>query len=207
MITSIVFQNYTLISKGSQLPACLLRMKCYDRVSRTLLCTAADHPRDLTAEQLPRGPGSFRVSWTPPASLANLTGYHIYYSGAGDSGNMDVGASATEVTIDNCTAGVTYTITLVALSPHLPSPMVGPVTVTLGEANRQCCMCWTNITIHLVYSLTVVIIEIGWWPNLWNPPKDGEFESHKWYRIVWSNLVQEIQLGLCGWIQLSASIH
>ena len=94
--------------------------------------------------------------------MANLTGYRIYYSGADDSGSMDVGASATEVTIDNCTAGVTYTITLVALSPHLPSPMVGPITVTLGEANRQCYMCWTNITIHLVYSLTVVIIEIGW---------------------------------------------
>ena len=46
---------------------------------------------------------------------------------------MDVGASATDITIDNRTAGVTYTITMVALSPHLPSPVVGPVTVTLGE--------------------------------------------------------------------------
>ena len=94
---------------------------------------AADSPTGLTAERLPQEPGSFRVSWTPPASLANLTGYHIYYSGAGDSGSVDVGASTTEVTIDNRTAGVTYTITMVALSPHLPSPVVGPVTVTLGE--------------------------------------------------------------------------
>ena len=73
------------------------------------------------------------MSWIPPASLANLTGHRIYYSGAGDSGSMDVGAPTTEVTVDNRTAGVTYTITMVALSPHLPSPMVGPVTVTLGE--------------------------------------------------------------------------
>ena len=65
--------------------------------------------------------------------MANLTGYHIYYSGADDSGSRDVGASATDITIDNRTAGVTYTITMVALSPHLPSPVVGPVTVTLGE--------------------------------------------------------------------------
>ena len=72
----------------------------------------------MAAEQLQREPGSFRVAWTPPASLANLTGYHIYYSGADDSGSMDVGASATEVTIDNRTAGVTYTITIVALSPN-----------------------------------------------------------------------------------------
>ena len=46
---------------------------------------------------------------------------------------MDVGASATEVTIDNRMVGVTYNITMVALSSHLPSPVVGPVTVTLGE--------------------------------------------------------------------------
>ena len=100
-----------------------------------LLCTAADSPTDLTAEQLPEKPGSFRVSWTPPASLTNLTGYRIHYSGADDSGSMDVGASATEVTIDNRTAGVTYTITTVALSLHLPSPVVGPVTIRLGENN------------------------------------------------------------------------
>ena len=98
---------------------------------------AADSPTNLTAEQLPEEPESLRVSWTPPASLANLTGYHIYYSGADDSGSVDVDASATEVTIDNCTAGVTYTITMVALSPHLPSPVVGPVAVTLGE-DRHC---------------------------------------------------------------------
>ena len=96
----------------------------------------------MTAEQLPQEPRSFRVSWTPTASLANLTGYHIYYSGANDSGSVDVGASATDITIDNRTAGVTYTITMVALSPHLPSPVVGPVNVTLpGEycaSNRHC---------------------------------------------------------------------
>ena len=110
-------------------------MKCYDTVSRTILCTAADHPTDLTVERLPQEPGSFRVSWTPPASLTNLTGYRVYYSGADDSGSMDVGASTTEVTIDNRTAGVTYSITMVALSPQLPSPVVGPVTITLGKYN------------------------------------------------------------------------
>ena len=98
------------------------------------LCTAADHPTGLTVQRLPREPGSFRVTWNPPASLTNLTGYRIYYSGADDSGSMDVGASATEVAIDNRTAGVTYTITMVALSPHLPSPVVGTTNVTLpGE--------------------------------------------------------------------------
>ena len=97
------------------------------------LCSAADSPTDLTAEKLPEEPGSFRVSWTPPASSANLTGYRIYYSGANDSGSRDVGASATNITMDNRTAGVTYTITMVALSPHLPSPVVGPAKVIPGE--------------------------------------------------------------------------
>ena len=97
------------------------------------LYAAVDRPTGLTAEQLPQESGSFRVSWTPPASLANLTGYRVYYSGAGDSGSIDVGASTTEVTIDNRIAGVTYSITMVALSPHLPSPVVGPVSVILGE--------------------------------------------------------------------------
>ena len=97
------------------------------------MCTAADPSTDLTTEGLPHKPGSFRVSWTPPTSLTNLTGYHIYYSGADDSGSVDVDAPATEVTIDNRMAGMTYSITMVALSPHLPSPVVGPVSVTLGE--------------------------------------------------------------------------
>ena len=96
------------------------------------LCTAADHPTDLTAELVPRESGSFRVSWTPPASLTNLTGYHIHYSGASGSGSVDVGASATEVTINDNKTSVTYTITLVALSPHLPSPAVN---VTLPGEN------------------------------------------------------------------------
>ena len=47
---------------------------------------------------------------------------------------MDVGASVTSITIDNRSASVTYIVTMVALSPHLPSPVIGPVNVTLpGE--------------------------------------------------------------------------
>ena len=76
-----------------------------------------------------------------------MTGYRIYYNGADDSGSMDVGASATEVTIGDHTAGVTYIITMVALSPHLSSPVVGPVTVTLGE-DRECVnLCSTDIAV------------------------------------------------------------
>ena len=98
------------------------------------LCTAADHPTGLTTERLQQDSTSFRVLWTPPAFLANLTGYRIYYSGANDSGSVDVDPLATNVTIEDRITGVTYNITMVALSPHLPSPVIGPVTVTPGES-------------------------------------------------------------------------
>ena len=108
-------------------------MSNYDNPVHCFLVTAAESPFDFTVEQPLQDPESFKVSWTPPAFLTNLTGYRIYYSGADDSGSMVVGASATEVTIDNRKLGVAYTITMVALSPHLPSPMVGPISFILGE--------------------------------------------------------------------------
>ena len=108
-------------------------MSNYDNIVHCFLGTAAESPFDLTVEQPLQEPGSFRVSWTPPASPADLTGYRIYYSGADDSGSVDVGSSATNITIDNRIVGVTYSIIMVALSPHLPSPVVGPVNVLLGE--------------------------------------------------------------------------
>ena len=59
----------------------------------------------------------------------------MYWSGGEgyDSGNMSVGAEDRTVTITGHTPGLTYNITIVALSGHLPSPTVGAVTVTLGE--------------------------------------------------------------------------
>ena len=67
-----------------------------------------------------------------------MTGYRVYWSGGGgcDSGNMSVGAGDTAVTITGLTPGLTYNVTIVALSDHLPSPVVGPVMVTLGETHN-----------------------------------------------------------------------
>ena len=47
---------------------------------------------------------------------------------------MDVGASTTEYTITNLVVNDTYIITLVALSKHLPSAIVGPEIVIPGIA-------------------------------------------------------------------------
>ena len=67
-----------------------------------------------------------------------MTGYQVYWSrvGGSDSDNMSVGAGDTVVTITGLTPRLTYSVTIVALSDHLPSPIVGAVTVALGEPNK-----------------------------------------------------------------------
>ena len=69
---------------------------------------------------------SIRVSWTPPDSGPSVTGYRVYYRTVRDQGSVDVGASTTEYTITSLVVNDTYIITLVALSEHLPSAIVGP---------------------------------------------------------------------------------
>ena len=90
-------------------------MRNHDTPVHCFLGTAAESPFDFTVEQPLQDPGSFKVSWTPLASSADLTGYRIYSSGANDSGSVVVGASTTEVTIDSRKPGVTYSITMRAL--------------------------------------------------------------------------------------------
>ena len=94
------------------------------------LTPAAGTPTNLNATQA--GPNSIRVSWTP---VVTVVGYRVYWSVGGryDSGNISVGAEDIAVTITGRTPGLTYNITIVALSDHLPSSTVGAVMVTLGE--------------------------------------------------------------------------
>ena len=76
-----------------------------------------------------------------------MTGYQVYWSGDGgaDSGNIGVEAEDTAVTITDRIPGLTYNITMVALSDHLPSPAVGAVMVTLSKSRSVGCMCHTDI--------------------------------------------------------------
>ena len=104
--------------------------------SNSLMCslfhpTAAGVPSNVFA--VLAGLTSFTVSWTAPSSGANVTGYRIYWSGGSDQGSVDANATDDAVTISGLSHGLTYTISMVALSVQLPSPVVGPVTVTLGE--------------------------------------------------------------------------
>ena len=93
--------------------------------------TGANSPTNLTAEH--ENTTSIRVSWTPPVSGSTVTGYWIYYQTVGSQGSVDVGASTTEYTITNLVVNDTYIITLVALSEHLPSAIVGPEIVIPGK--------------------------------------------------------------------------
>ena len=92
--------------------------------------TAAGSPTNLNAVQV--NLTSFGVSWTQPATV---TGYQVYWSGDGgyDSGNMSMGADDRTVLVTDRIPGLTYNITILALSDHLPSAAVGTVMVTLGE--------------------------------------------------------------------------
>ena len=70
------------------------------------------------------------VSWESPGD--NVTDYVIYYQSKGGPVISDrVSGGETEThSLDGLQRGVTYYISIVALSPHLPSPLVGPVNVT-----------------------------------------------------------------------------
>ena len=70
------------------------------------------------------------VSWESPGDPVT-DGYVIYYQPKGGPVISDsvFGGETDTHSLDGLQRGVTYYISLVALSPHLPSPLVGPITV------------------------------------------------------------------------------
>ena len=77
---------------------------------------------------------------------------------------MDVGASKTEYTITSLVVNDTYIITLVALSEHLPSAIVGPEIIIPGK--------------------TPVIIKwdsfyVEWYGKSWSKGISGVFASRR----------------------------
>ena len=65
-----------------------------------------------------------------------VTGYVIYYQpeGGAVSSDMVSGGETETHLLDDLQRGVTYNISIVALSLHLPSLLVGPVTAIPGMA-------------------------------------------------------------------------
>ena len=83
---------------------------------------------------------SITVSWVPLVN--NATGYVIYYQQRGGEVMSErvMKGEAEIYTLDGLQRGVTYNISIVALSDHLPSPLVGPVTVYQGKGLKVSCL-------------------------------------------------------------------
>ena len=74
------------------------------------------------------------VTWKSPNKGDSVTGYVIYYQpegGAVTSEMVSGGETETHI-LDDLQREVTYNISIVALSHHLPSLLVGPVAVMTG---------------------------------------------------------------------------
>ena len=91
----------------------------------------ASPPINLTVEL--SGTNNINVSWTTPASGPAVIGFRMYYQAQGDRGTVDLNATSTEYSITNCIIGQQYNITVIALSENLPSTLVGPKSVIIGE--------------------------------------------------------------------------
>ena len=77
------------------------------------------------------------VSWESPGDPVT-DGYVIYYQPKGGPVISDsvFGGETDTHSLGGLQRGVTYNISLVALSPHLPSPLVGPITVYVQPIPR-----------------------------------------------------------------------
>ena len=96
----------------------------------------AEEPTNLTAviSESNSTHVNITVSWKSPGG--NVSDYVIYYQPMGGlfTSNIISGEETETHSLDGLQRGVTYYISIVALSPHLPSPLVGPVTVIPGES-------------------------------------------------------------------------
>ena len=79
-------------------------------------------------EAVQHGLTSIIVTWT---ASSDATGYRIYYTSDSDSGSEEVDASATSLTLSGLKNGETYSISIVATAPELPtsSPITREVTL------------------------------------------------------------------------------
>ena len=99
--------------------------------------SVAGEPTDLTANVSESNSTheDITVSWESPGDPVT-DGYVIYYQPKGGPVISDrvFGGETDTHSLDGLQRGVTYYISLVALSPHLPSPLVGSITVIPGES-------------------------------------------------------------------------
>ena len=103
-------------------------------LSFTPLYAVGTDPTNLEAIQQDLSATSIVITWDLPSSpTPTETGFLVIYETAESSSSVQVDScTECETTISGLTRGTTYSISVVTLSEHLPSNVVGPVTVTLG---------------------------------------------------------------------------
>ena len=95
----------------------------------TVFSPAANTPIDLTVTTS-KGSSTISVFWSSPIRGDTVTGYLVYYHHPNHDVTIihrtsnDLSATFTELT----TTQRVYTVSIQALSEHLPSIVVGPVT-------------------------------------------------------------------------------
>ena len=130
------FINTTILARSSQ------------TIAGMILLTKAfqDYPVILTVAGEPTRPNTVisgstcrhvnvTVSWKSPGG--DVSGYMIYYQTQGGPVISDKVSGETH-SLDGLQRGVTYYIAILALSQHLPSPLVEPVSVNTGKSNVLC---------------------------------------------------------------------
>ena len=95
-----------------------------------LFFTASQRP--VIKQVLRAFPSSLNVSWFQPSS--NTIAQILYYEANGVTNAVTINDSfTTSYVLENLRSGLTYSISLQALSSHLPSPITDPIITTLGE--------------------------------------------------------------------------
>ena len=86
---------------------------------------------------------SARVSWGLPASFS-ASGFTVLYQTSGSSKRVSIDCSECSehctdcsVTLSRLVRGLTYNISVVTESEQLPSGLVGPVNIILGEYDSR----------------------------------------------------------------------
>ena len=128
-------------------------------MNTVFLHSVAGQPTQVFA--VPLSDTSIRVSWDPPGEPA--TGYVIYYQPEGGmaSSVMVTGGDTESHQLDGFQGRVTYSVSIVALSDHLPGTVVGPVTPSgkpwVGRRNCE----GVHIHVHAVcmYMYVHIILE------------------------------------------------
>ena len=101
---------------------------------------------------------SVTVSWESPADTVT-TGYVIYYqpkTGGPVISECVTGGHRENHSLTGLQRGHTYNISIVALSQHLPSPLVGPVNVSTGEPLNACSL--HSLSLYMISSFILSLI-------------------------------------------------